>query len=211
MNLHEAVPIARIAVPFLLLANAALAICRGRRRSLCARIAVPVICLVVLLLPANGLAIFEYFNGVAGGGSVTLMGLLAWVLASQVGLLRTPPRADLSAMASMLAITGIVLYPSAMGLIPLDIYALGYRPTALLLVLLALVIVAWMKRRTTAAYAVLVAIAAFDVHLLESDNLWDYLTDPLVTLWAWGWVLSQAWSAVWHRMHPGGQVVSGRK
>jgi hypothetical protein len=193
MNLHQAFPIARVAVPFLLSANAALAICGARRRSKGVRIAVPFICLAALLIPVNGLAIFGYFNGVAGEGSVTLMLLLGWAMAGQVGFLRAPQRADLSAIRNPLAIAGVLLYPSALGLLPLDIYALGYRPTALLLVLLALVIWAWLTRKTVAVCAVIVAVAAFDLHLLESDNLWDYLTDPLVTLWAWGWVLSGLW------------------
>lgn len=193
MNLHEIVPIGRIAVPFLLLANAALATCRGRRRSLRVRIAVPVICLAVLLIPVKGLAVFEYFNGVVGEGSVTLMLLLCWAMAFQVGLLRAPPRADLSAMAIMLAIAGVLLYPSAMGFFPLDVYAVGYSPKALLLVLLAIVIWAWMSKRTAAAVAALLVVAAFDVRLLESDNLWDYLADPLVASWAWGWLLWGLW------------------
>ncbi|MEJ2746218.1 MAG: hypothetical protein P8123_11135 [bacterium] len=193
MNLHEAFPIARIIVPFLLLSNAALAICRGNRRSRRVRIAAPVICLAVLLLPVNGLAIFEYFNGIVGEGSVTLMLLLGWAMACQMGCLRAPMRTDLYAVRNALAVVGILLYPSALGLLPWDVYALGYRPTALLLALLALVIWAWMTKRTIAATAILVAVAAFDVSLLESDNLWDYLVDPLVTLWAWGWVLSGLW------------------
>jgi hypothetical protein len=193
MNLQEAFPVARIIVPFLLMSNAALAICRGRRCSRRVRIAAPVICLAVLFLPVNGLAVFEYFNGLVGEGSVTLMLLLGLAMACQMGYLRAPLKTDLHAIRNVLAALGILLYPSAMGFFSLNVYALGYRPTALLLVLLALVIWAWMTKRTIAATAILVAVAAFDVSLLESDNLWDYLVDPLVTLWAWGWVLSGLW------------------
>jgi hypothetical protein len=164
------------------------------------RIAAPLICLVLLLLPVNGLAMFEYFNGVVGEGSITLMLLLGWGLACRMGCLCVSPRIDLSAARNALAVAGILLYPSAMGLVPLDVYALGYRPTALLLVLLALVILAWMTRRTMSAYVILVVVAAFNVHLLESDNLWDYLTDPFITLWAWGWLLSVMSVAIWHRI-----------
>lgn len=198
MNLHQAVPAARVAVPFLLLANAALAACRGHRRSPGARIAVPVVCLALLLVPVNGLRLFEYFNGAAGEGSVTLTLLLLWAMASQMGFLRTPPRADLSAVAGLLAIAGLLLYPSAMGFSPLDVYALGYRPAELLLVLAAFAAWARLRGRKAAAYMVLVAVAAFDVRLLESDNLWDYLIDPLATLWAWGWALSRLSRAVWN-------------
>ena len=162
---------------------------------------VVVCCLVAVLLPINGLAVFEYFTGVVGEISVTLALLLICVMISQLIDIRILPGRDLSAIACALAVAGLVLYPPAMGLVSADIYRLGYQPTALLLVLIALALWAWASKRNMAAFAVLIAVAAFDLRLLESDNLWDYLTDPLLTFWAWGWMLSVLCAGVWRRAH----------
>jgi hypothetical protein len=199
MNPHQSAAAVRIAAPFLLLAIAILAAFRARRRSLWMRLAVVVCCLVVVLLPISGLAVCEYFTGIVGETSITLLLLLSCVLIYQVCGLRIIPAADCSATLCVLAVAGLLLYPAAMGLVPADIYRLGYQPTALLLVLISLALWAWISKRNMSAFAVLIAVAAFDLHLLESDNLWDYLTDPLLTLWAWGWVLSWLCACVWRR------------
>ena len=54
---------------------------------------------------------------------------------------------------------------------------------------LVLVAGAWTLRQPAAAILVLVAVIAFDLRLVESDNLWDYVLDGWITLYAWGWVV----------------------
>jgi len=206
MNLHLSVDIVRVAAPFLLVAISILAVFRARRRSLCTRMTVMVLCLAVVLLPVNGLPVFGYFHGVVGEPSITLMLLLVCALIHQICGMRILPGADLSAILCALALAGLVLYPSAMGLVPIDIYRFGYRPAGLLLLPMLLALWAWVSKRTTAALVAIIAVAAFDMHLLESDNLWDYLTDPLATFWAWGWLLSGLCAGVWSRRHRASRV-----
>ena len=201
MNLHLSVDIVRVAAPFLLMAISILAVFRARCRSWRARVTVTALCGAVILIPVNGLPVCGYFCGVVGGASVTLMLLLVCVLIHQICGTRILPGADRSSILCALAVAGLVLYPSAMGLVPIDIYRLGYQPTGLLLVLMLLALWAWVSKRTVAALVVIIAVAAFDMRLLESDNLWDYLTDPLATFWAWGWVLSGLCAGVWRRAH----------
>ncbi|MCX6338692.1 MAG: hypothetical protein NTX71_02085 [Candidatus Aureabacteria bacterium] len=201
MNLHLSVDILGIAAAFLLLASSVLAVSRARRRSRRMRVLLMVLCLAIVLVPVGGIPVFGYLLGVVGEVSVTLTLLLACALIHQMCGMRILPVADLSAMLCTLAIAGLILYPSAMGLVPIDIYRLGYRPTGLLLLLMLLALWAWASKRNMAAFAAIIAIAAFDLHLAESDNLWDYLTDPLATFWAWGWVLSVLCAGVWRRTH----------
>ncbi len=190
MNTPQSGLIVRIAAPFLLMAIALLAASRARRRSLWMRLAGMLLCLTAVFIPVRGLVLFEYYAGIAGEASITLLLLLSCGLIYQVSGVRILPGADCSAIFCALAVASLVLYPAAIGLVPADIYRFGYQPTVLLLVLMALALCAWISKRNMSAFAVLIAVAAFDLHLLESDNLWDYLTDPLATLWAWGWILA---------------------
>jgi hypothetical protein len=136
-----------------------------------------------VLLPVNGLPLYGYFRGVAGDLSVTTLALL---LAAAGGgtLLRDDDRALLFAAV---ALAGLALYPTAAGFTPFDIYRLGYRPFGLVCGVLAVSLWAWVSRRRAAAIIPLVALAAFDLHALESGNLWDYLLDPLLVLFSLGW------------------------
>jgi hypothetical protein len=201
MNMHLSRDAAGIAAPFLLMANAGFAVCRASGCSWGARTAAVALCLLVLLIPVDGLPIFGYYRGVVGEGSITLLLLLICMIISRLTAIRIIRPRDISAVACMLAVAGLLLYPSAMGLVPIGVYRLGYRPTGLLIVLMALALWAWKSRRTAAALIVVLAVAAYDLHLLESDNLWDYLTDPLATLWAWGWALFMLCAGIWRRRH----------
>lgn len=73
---------------------------------------------------------------------------------------------------------GILLYPMALGLGGFDPYGLGFGPTWLLVPLLLFTL--WLLYRQNRFGAILVAcILAYNMRLLESSNLWDYLLDPL--------------------------------
>jgi hypothetical protein len=43
--------------------------------------------------------------------------------------------------------------------------------------------------RPVAAVMLLLGVVAFDLNLLASTNIWDYLLDPALVLFAWGWGL----------------------
>lgn len=73
---------------------------------------------------------------------------------------------------------GIFLYPMALGLGGFDPYGLGFGSTWLLVPLLLFTL--WLLHRQNRFGAILVAcILAYNLRLLESSNLWDYLLDPL--------------------------------
>lgn len=71
----------------------------------------------------------------------------------------------------------LVFYPMALGLVRFDPYALGWgtiwMPATLWAISLGLV---WSRNRFGLVLAA--AVLAFDLRLLESTNLWDYLIDP---------------------------------
>jgi hypothetical protein len=71
----------------------------------------------------------------------------------------------------------VVLYPMALGIGPLDPYQLGWRSPALVATLWALtVVLLWCDNRFGLVMAA--AVLAYNLHLLESTNLWDTVVDP---------------------------------
>jgi hypothetical protein len=145
----------------------------------------------VLLVPANGLILGGYVRGFFGDFSaVSWMVMLAAVIRRAGGptLLDAADRRRLWCLA---AIGGAVLYPMTAGLTVFDPYALGYQP--LILVIALLPIMLWLALiRSRLLWVLALAVLAFDLHVLESPNLWDYLLDFWLTLYAWGWLIVQA-------------------
>ena len=106
----------------------------------------------------------------------------------------TPP------LAAALAVTGLVLYLDAMGLLTQGYYYAGFGPTAapLLAVLGAIGCAAALVQGHARAQAgaLLTTILLFTLLRLPTGNLWDALLDPLL----WGWaVVTLAVNAVRNR------------
>lgn len=81
------------------------------------------------------------------------------------------------------SIAGLILYPMALGMGPFDPYAAGWGFSWLsVTILVATIVLAFLKNRF--AVVLLLAVLAWDLRLLESPNLWDYLTDPFLTIFS---------------------------
>ena len=93
------------------------------------------------------------------------------------------------AFAMLIAVTGLVLYLDAIGLIAIGLYYWGFGPyaapaLALLLMVASAVAIARNKVRPLAG-AALLALLSFSILRLPTGNIWDALLDPLL----WGWAL----------------------
>ncbi len=81
---------------------------------------------------------------------------------------------------------GIILYPSALGFGPVDLYAVGYHPYATVVLLLASLLVCLFFATRIVGVWVAPALLAHSYGVGESDNVWDYLIDPIAfscSLW----------------------------
>jgi hypothetical protein len=74
------------------------------------------------------------------------------------------------------------LYAGIAGWLPLDAYALGYRPLPLLAALLPVGLALWWRRRDDWLLLIAIDLAAYAGGLYA--NLWDALLDPLLALLA---------------------------
>ena len=90
-------------------------------------------------------------------------------------------KAEQSATTKFWACAGTLLLASAMGFWKADVYAVGYLPSAAWVVLLGSLAAVFVRYRVFAIYLV-VAVVAWQLRIVESANLWDYLLDPWLTI-----------------------------
>ncbi len=143
---------------------------------------------VIGFFKIGDLRLIAYPGGVLGDLSITTQILLASVIVKQVLRIDILSARDRSSVFLAAAAGGLVLYPLSSGLTMLDIYSLGFESTALLIGLAVLAVVGWYLR-PGAAIVVPVSVIAFNFGWLTSTNVWDYLLDPMLALFAWGWLL----------------------
>ena len=168
----------------MLLAAAFAAWCAGPSRF---RLAFALAGGALLLVPVGDLLAVEYLRGVFGDLSIVTQMLLA---AFVVG--RAPERRQLGAIMGLALASAVFLYPATLGLTVFDPYALGYTSLAFAAVLAAITLVAWYLGFEWLAACLLVAVASKVAGVLESRNLWDYLVDPLLALYALFWLCRSA-------------------
>jgi len=98
-------------------------------------------------------------------------------------------------MKVWIALVAVALYPLALGVGMLDPYAWGYGSIALLVAVIAIGLVALLMGSNRIAIILAIAILAWAAGWHESSNLWDYILDPFLGLWAIASLILSAWRA----------------
>jgi hypothetical protein len=135
------------------------------------------------------LPLAAYVRGFTGELSITSM-LLLWTAYFSPKEIHIP-----AVMKLWIALVAIAFYPLALGVGMIDPYAWGYGSIALLAGVLATALVAWLAGSNRIAFILAVAILAWTVGWHESANLWDYILDPFLGLWAIGSLIRSSWRA----------------
>lgn len=123
------------------------------------------------------LPLAAYVRGVTGELSIVTM-LLLWT-----GLLPSAKRTPWGFKVAV-ALIAIAFYPLALGFGMLDPYAWGYGSLRLLIGVIAFALLCGLAGWTKGVWILSLAIIAWAGHWHESVNLWDYLLDPFLALWA---------------------------
>jgi hypothetical protein len=140
-----------------------------------------VIAALVLLVPVQGLAIARWVAGLNANFSLPFTGMLAVAVCERAFARRIFSERDWMTGWTFGAVTGVALYPLALGLGSVDPYEWGWRFSPLFVGIGALTVwLVWKQNRC--GYLLLLAIVAFQLRLLESTNYWDYLVDPVYWL-----------------------------
>jgi hypothetical protein len=173
----------------MLFAAAVLARCATRYRlSHAARVILVLGSAGLLLVPVDELMLVQYLRAVIGDLSMVSQALLGAFLAGYVMQRRLGDERQLCAVMVAALAGAAFLYPGALGLTRFDPYALGYASLPFVAALAVLTVAAWYLRFEWLAACLLVAVVAWLAGVLESRNLWDYLVDPLLALYAAFWL-----------------------
>ena len=132
----------------------------------------------LLAAPVRGISIAAWVRGVAAGFSIPATGLLALAVWQTEFRKVVFSKADWRAAWVFGALAGLVLYPLALGLTRFDPYVWGWHFSPLFAAVAALsALLLWRQNRF--GFLLLLAVAAYQLRLLESANYWDYLLDPV--------------------------------
>ena len=138
----------------------------------------------VSLVPIADQAVAHYLAGVIGTLSITSITLLFTYIVYRCTGERFPGKFknDLRRLYLIVGLTAIFLYPSALGLSHWDLYAHGYYPIILAPSLLAIVVLGIYLNWLFLPLLLAIVFVGYGLELFESNNLWDYLIDPLVAI-----------------------------
>lgn len=145
---------------------------------------IPLIAVGLVALPLGGLPLARWLFGFNANYSIPLTALLlSRAVRNAFGISLLDDRGVLACQIFS-GTAGLALYPVALGLTPWDPYSAGWGFSWLfVLTLLLTMVLAVLKNRF--AVVLTAAILAYDLRLLESTNLWDYLVDPFLTVVSW--------------------------
>ncbi len=172
------------------------------RLQLVLKIALAVGVLIGVIIPFDDLSAVEFVRGVTGDLSVTTLVLLTLFL-----ILPRPISGERAAMGSetllyhranpthfhppakgklltLIVIAACALYPFALGLGTFDPYRMGFGNLWFISGLLLVTLAAWLRQYTLIALCISLAVLAWSVGWYESNNLWNYLIDPWVAIYA---------------------------
>ncbi len=136
---------------------------------------------LIVLIPFKGLFLGRWVISINANFCIPLTAIvLGRVLEAGFGVSLLDRKALLASWIFGLA-AGMVLYPMALGLGRFDPYGLGWGLSWLFLVLLATtVVLLFLGNRL--GIILMASVLCYDLNLLESHNLWDYLVDPFFVL-----------------------------
>ena len=126
-----------------------------------------------------------YVRGAIGDLSIVTSLLLWSTLLPNQRATPTPIKWVIVALAA-------VFYPFALGFSMFDPYVWGYGSIAFLIGVLIFALVCGLSGWTKGVWIIGIVVIAWSFQLHESSNLWDYLLDPILALWA----LFAAWSSM---------------
>ena len=101
------------------------------------------------------------------------------------------PRAA-TGLAVLVVAVSVPLYASSLGLVPYDVYVLGYRGGPVLPIFLVAAVALSATGRHALSFAILLAAATRELGLLPSDNYFDHLTDGLTFILSAGFLIFSA-------------------
>ncbi len=140
--------------------------------------------IVLVSIPLWGLSLSGLVRGITGDLSIATLVLLALALLRTLSGRTLVDDANRQLMLRAIAIIAVAFYPLSLGFSAFDPYRLGYGNLWFMLILLALAIWSVLRYSTFFALCIALAVVAWSAGWYESPNIWDYLLDPWLAIYA---------------------------
>jgi hypothetical protein len=158
---------------------------------------------IVAAVPMGKIPLAAYVRTLSGDLSITTIVFLLLAIYSHFAGIRPVDGKQMFAIVGLVGVTALVYYPLALGFGPFDPYRSGFGSLWLLAGLLLLALRAWVARFHLISICIALSVLAHAVPWYESTNLWDYLLDPLVSIYALGALLTGALRTIRYPRPPG--------
>ena len=144
------------------------------------------VCFLTLWLPAGGaqLPVLAYIRGISSDLSITSVALACLGLRERLSGSFVQRSRDVTAVLLLVALASFLLYPLALGWGDWDAYRPGWGAPGMWVVLLCISLLAWAAGLRLLPTLVGLALLAWTAGVLESTNVWDYLMDPWLAVFA---------------------------
>jgi hypothetical protein len=139
---------------------------------------------VLMLIPFGAMPFAAYLRGMTGDLSITTLVLLCCAMLRPWCDCVAARDKHRLALLGLIALVSIAFYPMALGVGAYDPYQLGYGNWLFVAVLLLLALATWFRGYAMITLCIALGTLAWAVGWYESDNLWDYLIDPFVAVYA---------------------------
>ena len=140
--------------------------------------------IVLVSIPLWGLSFAGVVRGITGDLSISTLVLLALALLRTLSGCALVEEANRLLMLRAIAIAAVLFYPLALGFSAFDPYRLGYGNLWFMVILLGLAVWSVLRYSTFFALCIALAVAAWSAGWYESPNIWDYLLDPWLAIYA---------------------------
>jgi len=140
--------------------------------------------IVLVSIPLWGLSLAGVVRGITGDLSISTLVLLALALLRKLSGCALMEEANRLLMLRAIAIAAVLFYPLALGFSAFDPYRLGYGNLRFMVILLGLAVWSVLRYSTFLALCIALAVAAWSAGWYESSNVWDYLLDPWLAIYA---------------------------
>lgn len=137
----------------------------------------------VVMLPLSGLSLAGWLRGMVGDLSISSVLLLGSALYARLYETAWDVR-ERHSLLLFLSVAALMLYPFALGIGAVDPYRTGFGSMAFIMMLAALAFWALLRNLRLLPLAIGAALLAWSVGWYESTNIWDYLIDAPLAIYA---------------------------
>jgi len=141
------------------------------------------------LYPFTGLSLAGYLLSLNPNFSIGSTALVFVFLWKALGGKQLLSDRDILWFSVFNVVVALCLYSSYMGFVRFDLYNQGYGFSAWFVIMILLTVILFIVRNPL-SYIFIAYIIAFNLRLLNSDNLYDYVTDGILFLISVGLIVS---------------------